>query len=390
MRVADISFYYDDFVESEEELLRVHYTTVGWAEALQRNGVDVVVLKRFHRDASFVKNGVQYVFVKDKFKGELRLWQMPLSFLRSIARANADIVHLHSFPFSIPAFVLRILLPRKTGIVVQNHGGKVGRGFAIKILTRLAHFADAFFFTAFEQGSHWFKHDRLRKKVMPVMESCPVFDVATLDANRTYTYADRYAARKAFGLKGKPVFLWVGALDENKDPLTILNAFEVIFTGLNTGFLYMIYHNKKLIAEVEQRIAQSPALRNNVVLLGKVPRDLMVHYYSCADYFVLGSHYEGSGFALSESLSFGCVPVVTDIPSFRVMTDNGTLGKLWEAGNADALIAAVNEVLHKPLQQQAESCIKFYRHHLTFEAIALTAIEYYKKIMAGRLAAVND
>ena len=384
MRVADISFYYDAFVQSEEELLRVHYTTVGWAEALQRQGVDVIVIKRFFRNASFVKNGVQYLFVKDSFKGELKPWQIPFSFLRTVSRTNADILHLHTFPFCIQAFVLRLLLQRSTAIVVQNHGGKVANGFMIKINTVLSHFTDAFFFTASEQAKHWFKSKKLRKKVMLVIESCPVFDVATMDKQREYVYTDRDAARSSLRLKGKPLFLWVGALDENKDPLTILNAFDEIFISLDTAMLYMIFHNDQLIAEVKQKINESKTLQNNVVLIGKVSRDIMMHYYSCADYFVLGSHYEGSGFALSESLSFGCIPVVTNIPSFRVMTDDGKLGKLWQPGDAGSLVNAVKEVLQKPVKSEAEKCIDFYVGNLTFDAIALTAIEHYKTIIEKR------
>ncbi len=53
-------------------------------------------------------------------------------------------------------------------------------------------------------------------------------------------------------------------------------------------------------------------------------------YYNSADYFVLGSHYEGSGFSLVEAMSCGVIPIVTDIPSFRMMTNNGKIGTLME------------------------------------------------------------
>jgi glycosyltransferase involved in cell wall biosynthesis len=60
-----------------------------------------------------------------------------------------------------------------------------------------------------------------------------------------------------------------------------------------------------------------------------------------ADVFVLDSHHEGSGFALAEALARGVVPVVTDIPSFRVMTGGGTVGTLWPPGRPDALADAL-------------------------------------------------
>ena len=41
--------------------------------------------------------------------------------------------------------------------------------------------------------------------------------------------------------------------------------------------------------------------------------------YSAADLFVVGSHHQGSGYALMEACACGAVPVVTAIPTFRLM-----------------------------------------------------------------------
>ena len=74
MKVVDVSFFYDENVATEEQLLQQHYTTVGWAEALQRKGVEVIVVKRFHKDSLFQKNNVKYHFIKDRFGGILKPW----------------------------------------------------------------------------------------------------------------------------------------------------------------------------------------------------------------------------------------------------------------------------------------------------------------------------
>jgi glycosyltransferase involved in cell wall biosynthesis len=60
-----------------------------------------------------------------------------------------------------------------------------------------------------------------------------------------------------------------------------------------------------------------------------------------ADVFVSGSHAEGSGYALLEALACGVTPVVTDIPSFRALTDGGRIGKLWPCGDATGLAEAL-------------------------------------------------
>ena len=113
MKVVDVSFSYDEHLVTEDDLLRQHYTTVGWAEALQRKGVDITVVKRFNRESTFCKNEVRYYFIKDSFGADLKFWQIPFSFLKRIVELNADVVHLHTFPSSFPAFILRFLLKKK-------------------------------------------------------------------------------------------------------------------------------------------------------------------------------------------------------------------------------------------------------------------------------------
>jgi glycosyltransferase involved in cell wall biosynthesis len=100
---------------------------------------------------------------------------------------------------------------------------------------------------------------------------------------------------------------------------------------------------------------------------------------------VLGSHYEGSGYALSEALRCGCIPIVTDIPSFRMMTNNGQLGALWQTGNKESFIEAVSAAIEKPLLQESNVCIEFFKKTLSFDAIAKQALPHYQQAVQYRL-----
>ena len=119
-------------------------------------------------------------------------------------------------------------------------------------------------------------------------------------------------------------------------------------------------------------------------MLGKIPHQEIQNYYDSADYFVLGSHYEGSGYALSEALRCGCVPIVTDIPSFRMMTKNGKLGALWEPGKKLSFIQAANRAMDKPLKEEAAACVDFFKKALSFDAIAGQAKKHFQKIIEFR------
>jgi glycosyltransferase involved in cell wall biosynthesis len=107
-----------------------------------------------------------------------------------------------------------------------------------------------------------------------------------------------------------------------------------------------------------------------VKLVGAVEHDDMETWYNAADYFVLGSHREGSGFALCEAMACGCVPVVTRIPSFKKMTNDGKLGCSFEPGNAGQLFEALQRTTlldTKPLRAEMR---QFFEQHLSHEAIA--------------------
>ena len=96
----------------------------------------------------------------------------------------------------------------------------------------------------------------------------------------------------------------------------------------------MLYGTADLAGEVRARIDRHAALRDRVRLIGAVAHERMAAYYSAADLFVVGSHHEGSGYALIEALACGVAPAVTDIPTFRLLTGDGAIGALWRPGDA--------------------------------------------------------
>jgi glycosyltransferase involved in cell wall biosynthesis len=382
MRIVDVSFIYDEGLQTVEEQLKQHYTSVAWVEAIQRAGAEVISVKRFSQEKSFTQNDVQYYFFKDRFGGKLKPWQVPYRLLKEIARLNADVVHLHGFGFSFNTILLRSMLKKKTAIVVQDHsstGGK--RKYLHQFLNRSA---DGYFFTSIEQGEKWLQFKSQFKKIMPVIEGCPLFNYEDRDHHRNLDYHDRNETRKNTSMNGDPVFLWVGRLLPVKDPLTVLNGFEILFEKYPDGKLFMIYADESLLNEVKEKINSSSILKNRVQLLGRIDHEALENYYHSADYFVLGSLSEGTCYSLSEALSCGCIPIITAIPTFKTMTNNGQLGALWEVGNKNSFVEAAMIAMNKSVEQEAKACIDFFKNNLSYKAIAKNAILYYEKAIAFR------
>ncbi|MGC4036816.1 MAG: glycosyltransferase family 4 protein [Chitinophagaceae bacterium] len=392
MKIVNASFFYNQSLKRENEVLEQQYTVTGWAEALARKGAEVMVLNRFYKNGYLSENNIVYQFYNDKSGGRLRAWQIPFGYFKLIRKQKADIIHLHHLSLPLHTLILRLLISKKTAIVVQHHGGKLPGKIKRMIYNFFTRTADGFFFTTTEQGDQWFLKERY-KKVFPVMEGATFFNYSNRN-NLAVDVIGKSMARNQTRMSGNPVFLWVGRLDENKDPLTVLDGFQIILQKYPDANLYMIFNQGNLENEVRDKIESNSDLKMHAHLLGEIAHQQIEWYYRSADYFLLGSHYEGSGYALSEALKCGCIPIVTDIPSFRMMTNNASLGAIWGPGNKESLIKAIEKALNKDPEAEAKACSDFFESYLSFDAIATTAIQHYETILNRRrrkfYAELND
>jgi glycosyltransferase involved in cell wall biosynthesis len=235
--------------------------------------------------------------------------------------------------------------------------------------------ADGVLFSVREQAASW----RAASVIGPGQ---PVYEV--LESSRRLRPIPRAQARAVSGLRGNPALLWVGRLNANKDPLTVLAGFEQALPQLPGARLAMTYLTADLLPEVQARLAASPALAERVDLLGCLPYERMAALLSAADMFVLGSHREGSGYALIEAIACGAVPVVTDIPSFRAITAGGRLGRLWPPGDARALAAALVELGRADLGPTRAAMAEHFERELSWDAIGRRALAIYREILERR------
>jgi glycosyltransferase involved in cell wall biosynthesis len=385
LRVVLLTYFYEPDLSTPEALLRRYATIRPLADALCAQGAEVIVLQRFHRDATFQEESVSYQLRVDSCKPTLGKWQVPLSFNSAVHVACSEnrfgpvpptVVHVNGLLFPLPLRALRVRIPRSCAIVAQHHADRPWHLIQRPIQRWGLRAADGFFFAAEGLARSWVDKRLItrRQRVFQVMEG-----------STDFRREDRLAARASTGLSGNPVVLWVGRLIALKDPLTVLDGFERILAHLPDARLYMAYGMADLLPGVRDRIASSPTLSRAVILLGTVAHAQLERIYNSADYFVLGSHYEGSSFSLAEALACGVVPVVTDIPSFRAMTDDGRIGSCWAPGNSIAFAEALLEVSRKPLKPLSDQALRFFNDRLSYPAIARESIRAYEEVVSLRV-----
>jgi len=355
MQFVLLSYDYDSLYRSPQPWLVRTRAYGGVLAALAKHG-SVANITRISYKGEVTHDGVQHHFLN---YGGKRLW-FPGKLHRLVKSLNPDVVIVHSLNKPLQVIQLRLSLPRKTRIIIQNHAEKPAKGIR-KFLQRVADkCVDAYLFASKDMGLDWVTQGNLSspQKIHEVMELSSIF----------YPI-DKEIARAKTGIDAEKAYLWVGRLDDNKDPITAVKAFLKFAETEPQARLYMLYHTEELLPQIKQLLSHATN-PEAIKLIGQIPNDEMLYWFNSADFFVAASHYEGSGTALCEALSCGCVPVVSDIFSFRMITDDGNIGLLFQPGNDIQLLEALHQTQSLDAATEQKKALAYFKSRLSFEAIA--------------------
>ena len=208
--------------------------------------------------------------------------------------------------------------------------------------------------------------------------------VELMEGSSRFVVKSREAARAQTGLTGDPLCLWVGRLDANKDPITVLRGFATALPTLPRARLAMVYSADALLPEVRGWLAQNPEVAGCVELLGQRPHDALEDLFNSADLFVLGSHHESAGYSVLEALACGLPPIVTNIPSFRVLTGEGKIGALWPVEDSGALAQALVAQQSRLRPESRKEIRTFFDDNFHWNQIGRQALEVYQALERGR------
>jgi glycosyltransferase involved in cell wall biosynthesis len=370
MKVTFVNYYYDKDIPIDKYFDK-YLTIYGWSKALSDLGLEVQVYHRFSENDYLKQDGVEYFLVKDDLRNDLKWYQSPSVFHNKVAENEHDIIHINSFNYAYQASLLKSKFPQFK-IVIQHHAENPRNPIKRVFTKYFSSSSDGFIFSSSEIFNEW-----LNKKIIPAGKKF----AEIMEGSSNFIFINRNEARNKTGLNGKPFLLWVGRLNANKDPITILTGFAKLINDFPEARLYMIFSEDQLKQQVSSLIEQNLLLKKSVTLLGFIDHQEIENYYNSADYFVLGSHYEGSGYSLVEAMSCGVVPIVTDIPSFRMITNKGQIGGLWKSGTTDSFYNKAKEIIHKQLEIESKKTVDYFSNNLSFSAIAKKAKLFYESLI---------
>lgn len=362
---ANVVYNFGKTLLSEEELLQLQSSSHGQFKYLNEK-LELHVYRVTTTTSSKLVDGIQFHF----FKGSTSKFWLAIQLHLHLRKLKPDVVMVHGFFNPVQLFCLWLLVRSK--IIIHYNGGGTPGGLTGQLQKLARFFVKHFAFTSEEQTNAF-----IDKGFIHPHSSIYEIPEGSTDKKQF----SKLVARQNLNLSpNDKLFLWVGTLTANKDPITVLNGLSEFLSTNNSYKFLMIYRTAELLNEVEQFISNHPHLKSQIQLVGALPQKDLDNYYCSADYFVLGSHYEASGYSLIESMACGCIPIVTSIPSFCTLTSNGQLGVLWQTGNVSSFKEAINKALKLELTIESKKVIDYFEKELSFKAIAEKQWRMIKKI----------
>jgi glycosyltransferase-like protein len=166
--------------------------------------------------------------------------------------------------------------------------------------------------------------------------------------------------RSRYGLTGNPILLSVGGVEERKNSVRILEAFQQLLT-IHPDAQLIIAGGASLLdhahyrRQFEHLIAGNHVLERSVIRLGALADQEMPSLYRLADALIFPSVKEGFGLVVLEAMASG-VPVVTSriAPFTEYLHDSDVVwcDPLSTASIANAMATVLTEPLRSRLSQR--------------------------------------
>ncbi len=206
----------------------------------------------------------------------------------------------------------------------------------------------------------------------------PIFIPNGVDTNKFKPMKNRQKIRKKFNfLQDHIIFLSVGRLSRQKKILTMLDSFKIIQEEIKnclliiagTGELKEHLNNYTKVNEIK-----------NVSFMGFIPDEELTELYSCSDYFIMTSEYEGQPLTLLEAMASGLPCIVSDIPNLKIV-EEAKCGIIVDFSDEDEAVRKIIEYIKEYNSIHAKNARKYAEENLDWSIIAdkyLKALESIK------------
>ncbi|RLB06065.1 MAG: hypothetical protein DRG83_01175 [Deltaproteobacteria bacterium] len=294
-----------------------------------------------------------------------------------VKRNRFDIVHAHS---SKAGFLGRIAAKlSSSGIVTiyTPNAMAIYRHYIYKILERIATFATDVIVAVSDSEAK----DILKNKIIKSEKIRVIYN--GIDINSMIARRDPERVMKELGIPDKAIVIGsVGRLSRQKDPLTFLEAAQIVLKKYpDSRFIWV--GDGELRKDVELSIAKM-GMEDNVIVTGW--RQDVPDLIAAMDIYVTSSIYESFGYSTCEAMAMRKPVVATDVPGTRDAVINGETGFLVPPGDSESLANSIirlieDENLRHLMGMRARERVKKY---FTIDRMVKSTEELYITLWASK------
>ena len=203
---------------------------------------------------------------------------------------------------------------------------------------------------------------------IPTWVDSTVFVPSPSDSSRKLT---RAALRRQIGISpDAPLLVFVGRLDQQKDPLLLIDALKLSVAAVPN--LYLAIVGDGVLRSRVEEVVRVHGLTAQVHFLGVRPPLEIAEILRAADLYVLCSAYEGMPIALLEALATGLPVVCTDVGEVRLVVHDGINGQISAARDPRSFADTILKVLGRAEPMGGPACeqaVSQYRPELVLENV---------------------
>ena len=280
---------------------------------LKRGGIECIVCSPSGSD---IRLGNKDFIDRFGFFGLIFFWYKVTQFLK---KNDYDVLWIHN-----PYFVFSTPLPRCLITIHTTYYGvwyhHIGNTFGLHIYNKIASVIERYCLLKMD------KNLTFTCVGQPVCHELKEIGIADnkisllpngVDCNHFKPQENKKELRKRFGIPADDsVLLSVGRLTTQKRPQILIDVFTSIQKERKN--VTLCFAGKGELLEETKNLAIQRGLQK-VIFLGYVDDKDLPSLYSCSDYYIMTSNYEGAPLTLYEAMASGLPCIVSDIPNLDIV-----------------------------------------------------------------------
>jgi len=215
-----------------------------------------------------------------------------------------------------------------------------------------------------------------------IQNSC-IFISNGVDISRFSLMDEKRSTREKIGVDRDTIlFISVGRITEVKRLFLMVDLFNLIQNVIKDSTLIIIGKGNKL-NELKEYVSNKNI--NNIKFMDFVDDLDLPQLYSCSDYYLITSEYEGQPLTLLEAMASGLPCIVSNIPNLKIV-EEADCGIVVDFSDKDKAANEIIDYVKQKNSEHGENARKFAEDNLDWNIIAEKYLKQFEGIKHGEIS----